>query len=132
MRANDEPVKIGKADESKVESESMEVIDEAKRVTGLETKKRGIFLGGIEIGMIVKRKPVIFYTNTATLEGRGISREQGMQATEIYVLSSHECLKHPAHPNLHPYQIRAGMAKFADVKTMFALEDMDEVLKTMV
>ena len=123
MRDNDEPVKIGKADESKVS------IEEKKSL--FETKKRSDV--GMEIGLVVKRKPMVFHVLKSEFEqGNGLSRWAMDNSTEVYDLTRGLCLKHPKEKVLTDRIKHDSISKFQEVKTAFRLEDAYKVVKKML
>ena len=121
MRDNDETVKLGKCDESKV----------VEPIVNFETKTRGAYMSGYKIGMIVKGKPIVFYASEMEFEDRGFSYASLGCATEVYELTRGRCFRHMDR-ELTDKRKHEGMRKFAKVQDMYNFEDMEAVLKKMM
>jgi len=131
MRDNGEPVRIGLIDESA--PEIIEIIENIEPSQGIfTTKVRGAYMSGLQIGLIVKHHPVVFYAREVEFEDGGIRNLALKHATEIYELRRGKCFRHPAGAILTDRQIHDGLRKFSKVDDMYNYEDMDVVIAKML
>lgn len=120
-KANDETDKISELDETK------EDVVQGR----FETKVRNSFaMCGLQIGMIVNRKPVVFFAHQSEFEDKGLAPRAWNDASEIYELTKHQCFRHPVK-DVTAYQLSDGFNKFSNVQKMYVFEDMNKILKLM-